>query len=108
MAFKDAVRKADPVLLEPVMSVEVVVPEAYMGDVIGDLNSRRRTHPGYETRAGTCRSSELWCRWQKCSVTRPIFVRPLRGARRSQCIFTNTRKRPRAWAKRFVAKVTGR
>ncbi len=41
MAFKQAARKAKPVLLEPVMSVEVVTPEDYMGDVIGDLNSRR-------------------------------------------------------------------
>jgi len=41
MAFKDAVSKARPVLLEPIMSVEVVVPEEYMGEVIGDINSRR-------------------------------------------------------------------
>ncbi len=41
MAFKDAVRKADPVLLEPIMDVEVVTPEEYLGDVIGDINSRR-------------------------------------------------------------------
>ncbi len=41
MAFKEAARKADPVILEPIMAVEVVTPEEYMGDVIGDLNSRR-------------------------------------------------------------------
>jgi elongation factor G len=41
MAFKEAARKADPVILEPVMAVEVVTPEEYMGDVMGDLNSRR-------------------------------------------------------------------
>ncbi len=41
MAFKDAMRKADPVLLEPIMRVEVTVPEDYMGDVIGDISSRR-------------------------------------------------------------------
>jgi elongation factor G len=41
MAFKDAAKKAKPVLLEPIMSVEVVTPEEYMGDVMGDLNSRR-------------------------------------------------------------------
>jgi elongation factor G len=41
MAFKEAARKADPVILEPIMSVEVVTPEEYMGDVMGDLNSRR-------------------------------------------------------------------
>jgi elongation factor G len=41
MVFKEAARKADPVLLEPMMAVEVTTPEDYMGDVIGDLNSRR-------------------------------------------------------------------
>ena len=41
MAFKDAMRKADPVLMEPIMKVVVIVPDEYMGDVIGDLNSRR-------------------------------------------------------------------
>jgi elongation factor G len=41
MAFKEAAKKAKPVLLEPVMSIEIVTPEEYMGDVIGDLNSRR-------------------------------------------------------------------
>ncbi len=41
MAFKDAMQKADPILLEPIMKVEVTMPEEYMGDVIGDINSRR-------------------------------------------------------------------
>ena len=41
MAFKEAMKKADPVLTEPIMQVDVLVPEDYMGDVIGDLNSRR-------------------------------------------------------------------
>lgn len=53
MAFKEAARKARPVLLEPVMRVEVVVPEEYMGDVIGDLNSRRGRVEGMEARGGT-------------------------------------------------------
>ena len=41
MAFKDAMRKANPTLMEPIMKVTVVTPDEYMGDVIGDLNSRR-------------------------------------------------------------------
>ena len=41
MAFKDAAQKAGPILIEPIMDVEVVVPEEYMGDVVSDLNSRR-------------------------------------------------------------------
>ncbi|AKX95323.1 elongation factor G [Moorella thermoacetica] len=52
LAFKDAAKKAQPVLLEPVMRVEVVVPDEYMGDVIGDLNSRRGRVEGMEPRAG--------------------------------------------------------
>ena len=51
MAFKDAMRLANPVLMEPVMSVEVVVPEEYMGDVIGDLSSRRGKIEGMGVRA---------------------------------------------------------
>ena len=52
MAFKEACRKADPVLLAPIMKVVVVVPEEYMGDVIGDLNSRRGMIQGMENAAG--------------------------------------------------------
>ena len=52
MAFKEAARKADPVILEPMMAVEVVTPEANMGDVIGDLNSRRGTIQAMEERGG--------------------------------------------------------
>ncbi|MBB5022403.1 elongation factor G [Desulfurispira natronophila] len=51
ICFKEAVRKANPVLLEPVMSVEVVTPEDYMGDVMGDLNSRRGRIEGMSDRA---------------------------------------------------------
>jgi len=52
MAFKDGCKKANPVLLEPIMKVSVIVPEEYMGDVIGDLNSRRGKIGGMEARAG--------------------------------------------------------
>jgi elongation factor G len=52
MGFKAGTAKANPVLLEPYMKVEVVVPEEYMGDVIGDLNSRRGRIEGMESRAG--------------------------------------------------------
>ncbi len=52
MAFKDAAGKADPVLLEPLMEVEAVTPDEYMGDVIGDLNSRRGKITSLEQRAG--------------------------------------------------------
>ena len=52
MAFKDAAKKANPVLLEPIMKVVVITPEEYMGDVIGDLNSRRGEIQGFEDRTG--------------------------------------------------------
>ena len=52
MAFKEAMRKADPVILEPVMKVAVIVPDEYTGDVIGDINSRRGQMQGMEARFG--------------------------------------------------------
>ena len=52
MAFKDGCKKASPVILEPIMKVEVTVPEEYMGDVIGDINSRRGRMEGMEARNG--------------------------------------------------------
>ena len=52
MAFKEAMKKADPVLTEPIMKVSVIVPEEYMGDVIGDLSSRRGQIQGMEARSG--------------------------------------------------------
>ena len=52
MAFKNAMNKADPVLLEPMMKVEVTIPEEYMGDVIGDINSRRGRIEGMDPRSG--------------------------------------------------------
>ena len=52
MAFKEACQKAGPTLLEPIMKVNVIVPDEYMGDVIGDLNSRRGQIQGFEARSG--------------------------------------------------------
>ena len=57
MAFKEAMSKADPVLLEPIMKVDVTVPEEYMGDVMGDLNSRRGQITGMETKSGASQIS---------------------------------------------------
>ena len=53
MAFKEACRKAQPVILEPIMKVSVIVPEEYMGDVIGDISSRRGNILGMEARNGS-------------------------------------------------------
>ena len=59
MAFKEAMRKADPTLLEPIMKVCVIVPDEYMGDVIGDLNSRRGQINNQESEGGTARVTAL-------------------------------------------------
>jgi elongation factor G len=53
LAVKDAVEKADPAILEPMMRVEVTMPEQFVGDVIGDLNSRRGHMEGMESRGTT-------------------------------------------------------
>ena len=59
MAFKEAMHKASPVLLEPIMKVAVTVPEEYMGDVMGDLNSRRGQITGMETKLGAAQVDAL-------------------------------------------------
>jgi elongation factor G len=74
LAIKEAVKRAKPVLLEPIMAVEVVVPEEYMGDVIGDLNSRRKC--ARERRAGAV----------------------------SRCILASTRKFPVRWPRKSSAR----
>ena len=59
MAFKEAMRKANPVLLEPMMKVDVIVPDDYLGNVIGDLNSRRGQIQGQESRPGATQIDAL-------------------------------------------------
>ena len=107
MAFKDAVRKADPVLLEPVMSVEVVVPESYMGDVIGDLNSRRGRIQGMNPRGNV----------QVIGAMVPLaemfgYATDLRSATQGRATFTmhfhQYEEAPKSVGEEVVAKVTGR
>lgn len=78
MAFKDGAKKADPVLLEPYMSVEVDVPEDYMGDVIGGLNSRRGRIEGMDTEMVNP-ESKVSFRCLKCSVMQLLSAAPLRA-----------------------------
>ena len=59
MAFKDAMKKADPVIMEPIMKVDVIVPDEYMGNVIGDLNSRRGQINNQESEDGTARVTAM-------------------------------------------------
>jgi elongation factor G len=53
-AFKDAMKEANPILLEPIMGVEVTTPEEYQGDLIGDINRRRGAVSGIENKSGAC------------------------------------------------------
>ena len=106
MAFKKAARKAKPVLLEPIMAVEVVTPEDYMGDVIGDLSSRRGRVEGMEQR-GTSHVVRARSRWQRCSATLPTFVRGPRAARRTPCSSTRTSRCPSRSPREIVARVRG-
>ena len=59
MAFKEACQKADPTLMEPIMKVSVIVPDEYLGNVIGDLNSRRGQIQGQENRSGAVQVDAL-------------------------------------------------
>jgi elongation factor G len=106
MGFKEGCSKASPVLLEPIMSVEVVVPEEYMGDVIGDLNSRRGRIMGMENRAGA----------QVVGSMVPLaqmfgYATDLRSATQGRATYTMTfdhyEQVPKSVAEEIVAKVKG-
>jgi len=106
MGFKEGCSKASPVLLEPIMSVEVVVPEEHMGDVIGDLNSRRGRIMGMESRAGA----------QVISSMVPLatmfgYATDLRSATQGRATYTMTfhhyEQVPKSVAEEIVAKVKG-
>jgi elongation factor G len=106
MGFKEGCAKAGPVLLEPIMSVEVVVPEEYMGDVIGDLNSRRGRIMGMENRAGA----------QVVSSMVPLaqmfgYATDLRSATQGRATYTMTfhhyEQVPKSVSEEIIAKVKG-
>ena len=99
MAFKEACRKADAVLLEPVMKVSVIVPDEYLGNVIGDLTSRRGMIQGQESRPGAPRWTP-WCLWPACSVTPPTCGLPLRAVASTPWSPTATWRSPRASPRR--------
>ncbi|HEY3307458.1 MAG TPA: elongation factor G [Desulfuromonadaceae bacterium] len=106
MGFKEGCAKAAPIILEPIMSVEVVVPEEYMGDVIGDLNSKRGRIMGMESRAGA----------QVVSAMVPLasmfgYSTDLRSATQGRATYTMTFDHyepvPKSVADEIVAKVKG-
>ncbi|MEK6397518.1 MAG: elongation factor G [Terriglobus sp.] len=107
MAFKEAARKAKPVLLEPVMAVEVTVPEDYMGTVIGDLNSRRGRIEGMEMQGGV----------QAIKATVPLstmfgYATNLRGSTQGRGNFSMEFKQyeetPRNVSEEIIAKTQGK
>ena len=93
MAFKEACRKANPCLLEPIMKVSVIVPEDYMGDVIGDLNSRRGQIQGMEARPGAQQIDAL-VPCLRCSATPPTCAAVPRAAASTPWSPTATWKSP--------------
>ncbi len=106
MGFKEGCQKAGPSILEPIMSVEVVVPEDYMGDVIGDLNSRRGRIMGMEGRAGA----------QVVTAMVPLaqmfgYSTDLRSATQGRATYSMTFDHyepvPKSVAEEIVAKVKG-
>ena len=91
MAIKDAMQKATPALLEPYMDVEVVTPDDYLGDVMGDLNGRRGRVQSMEA-APVLRLSALRFRCPKCSAMPRICVPVRRAARPSRCSSTTMKR----------------
>ena len=96
MAFKEAARKAKPVLLEPIFMVEVVTPDDYMGEVIGDLNSPSRPRRGHRAAGQQPRHQGSGAAWRRCSGTlRTCGQRP-RAVRVRACSSTRTSRSRRA------------
>ena len=107
MAFKEAARKASPVLMEPVMSVEVVVPEEYMGDIIGDLNARRGRVEGMEHRAGSQVIRSMVPRSEMFGYATEMRSRT-QGRATYSMHFARYEEVPRSVAEEIIAKVQGK
>jgi elongation factor G len=106
MGFKEGCQKAGPQLLEPIMSVEVVVPEEYMGDVIGDLNSRRGRIMGMEGRAGAQVVSSMVPLAQMFGYS-TILRSATQGRATYSMTFDHYEPVPKSVAEEIVAKVKG-
>ena len=101
MAFKEACRKADAILLEPVMKVSVIVPDEYLGNVIGDPTSRRGMIQGQESRPGATQVGCPWCPWPACSATPLTCAPPPRAAASTPRSPTAMWRSPRALPRRL-------
>ena len=100
-AFRDAARRAKPILLEPIMAVDVMTPEEYMGDIIGDLNGRRGKIDSMEQRAAN-KLLKPMCHYRKCSGTLPISGRGPRVAPPTPCSSTPTGRHLPRYKKRSL------
>ena len=102
MALREAVRRAKPVLLEPIMAVEVVTPEEFMGDVIGDLNRRRGPDRGHGAPRQRPGGVGLSSRWRRCSATRPTCARRPRAGPPTRCSSSATTEVPSSLAEEIT------
>jgi elongation factor G len=100
LAFKEAMQKAAPVLLEPIMKVEVTMPEEYMGDVIGDINSRRGRIEGMDDLGGGL--LEVMCRLQRCLVILQICVLRHKDAETTLCSLRSMSRFQSRYRKRYL------
>ena len=107
MAFKDGCKKASPALLEPVMRVEVVLPEEYMGDGERRFEFAPRPHRRNGSASRARRSSSRSFRCRRCSDMRRSCVRARRVARRIRCIFGQYEEVPKQIAEEIIAKAQG-
>jgi elongation factor G len=106
MVFKEAARKASPALLEPMMAVEVVTPEDYMGDVIGDLNSRRGMIQAMEERSGARVVRALVPLSEMFGYVGDLRSRT-QGRASYTMVFDSYAEVPQNVAKEIIAKATG-
>jgi elongation factor G len=106
MVFKEAARKASPALLEPLMAVEVVTPEENMGDVIGDLNSRRGTIQAMEERSGARVVRALVPLSEMFGYVGDLRSRT-QGRASYTMVFDSYAEVPQNVAKEIIAKATG-
>ena len=104
MALKKAKEVCKPVILEPLMKVEVVVPEEYMGDVMGDINGRRGRVEGMESRAGAQVIKALMFRFRKCSVMRQHCVQQHKAVVLTPCTLHTMNKYRKAFPKTLLKK----
>ena len=101
MAFKDAMRKGNPVLLEPIMKVEVTMPEEYMGDIIGDINSRRGRIEGMEDIGGG-KLVKAYVPLAEMFGYSTDFVPELRDVVTTPCSLRNMSRFRRAFRRKFL------